>query len=77
MLKFLQVFYLTTTAFFNMYIPNNHTTLHNIYEIIKYFIEYRDYNQLQPTLITMKINFMKYYIKKITTIILFWTRDSN
>ena len=35
MLEFLEVFYLATTAFSNIYILSSHTALHNIYEITK------------------------------------------
>ena len=58
-LEFLKVFYLATIVFFNIYIPSSHTTLHNIYEIAKYFAKYRIYSQLQK--ITTTLLFRSYF----------------
>ena len=57
MLEFLQVFYLATTVFFNIYILSNYTALHNIYEITKYFAKYKDHNPLLPTIVPIDIKF--------------------
>ena len=63
MLELLQVFYLATTVFSNIYITSSHTTLHNIYEITKYFSKYRDHNQLETIIVPIEVKFIKYYKK--------------
>ena len=45
-LKFFKIFNLTTTTLSNVYIPNSHTALHNIYRITKCFTKYRTHSQL-------------------------------
>ena len=61
MLEFLKKFYLATTVFSNIYIPSNHTALHNIYEITKCFSKYRRLNDLKAIIVTMELKFIKYY----------------
>ena len=60
-LEFLKVFYLATTTFSNVYIPNSHIALHNIYKITKCFAKYRTHSQLQPFVVVMKVKYFKYY----------------
>ena len=63
MLEFLEVFYLATTAFSNIYIPSSHTALHNIYEITKYFTKYRGNPQMKTIVAVMEVKFKKYFTK--------------
>ena len=60
---FLQVFCLATAAFSNIYTPNTHTALNNIYEITNYFLKYRDFEKLGPIVLPMEIKFLNYYKK--------------
>ena len=62
-LEFFKVFYLATTTFSNIYIPSNHTTLHNTYEIIKYFTKYRYNSQLKSIVDAIELKFKKYFTK--------------
>ena len=63
MLEFLEVFYLATTAFSNIYIPSSHTALHNIYEITKCFAKYRVNHQMKTIVDAMELKFKKYFTK--------------
>ena len=63
MLEFLEVFYLATTAFSNIYIPSGHTALHNIYEITKCFAKYRGNPQMKTIVAAMEVKFKKYFTK--------------
>ena len=63
MLEFLEIFYLATTAFSNIYIPSSHTALHNIYEITKCFAKYRGHPQIKTIVAAMKVKFKKYFTK--------------
>ena len=62
-LEFLEVFYLATTTFSNIYIPSSHTALHNIYEITKCFIKYRGNPQMKTIVDAMELKFKKYFTK--------------
>ena len=63
MIKFLKVFYLTTTAFSNIYILYSHTALYNIYKVTKYFAKYRDNPQMKTIVEATEIKFKKYFTK--------------
>ena len=63
MLEFLEVFYLATTTFSNIYIPSSHTALHNIYEITKCFAKYRGNPQMKTIVAAMEVKFKKYFTK--------------
>ena len=63
MLEFLEVFYLATTAFSNIYIPSSHTALHTIYKITKCFAKYRDNPQMKTIFDAMELKFEKYFMK--------------
>ena len=51
MLEFLEVFYLATTVFSNIYTPSGHIALYNFFEIIVCFVKYRIHTELGPIIV--------------------------